>query len=170
MLVADRARRCHEVAQSATVARMTRECEERVRAAVDQERRISNPTDAVTVTVYPFVKTKARRGWLSRGTSVDLGYKFQLFVQGVPCLAPCEVVVESTEHKEVDEELVGRLQANAFQIAEAAVHLPAAGGAAKAISIARTVVRAIKHGCRRDRAGESRQAAALSVQGFATTS
>lgn len=150
---------------------MTRECEEGVRAAIDQERRISIPTDAVTVTAYAFAKTKAHRGWPSRGNAVDLSDKYQLLVQGVPCLAPCEIVVESTERKEVDEELVGRLQAEAFQIAEAAVQLPAAGSVSMAISISRTAVRAIAHGCRRDRAGwSSRRAAAPSVQGFGTTS
>jgi len=115
------------------------QAEQRFRERLDDQFR-----NELSVTVYPFVNTRSERNWIFRETVIELGYKYQLLVRGLPCFEPHTVVVESKREKEVDEEMVEILKTKALQFAEAAI--AAKGGAipGKVISIAKTTVSRIK--------------------------
>ena len=97
--------------------------------------------NGLSVVVHPFVNTEADKGILIRSTKVEVGYKYQLFVQGFPCFEPHTVVLESTVHKEVDQQMLDLLKQKAEGAAEAAVLLPSGGAAKTAITIAKTIMK-----------------------------
>ena len=118
---------------------------DRAREALQQaEQRYSQSIEdqknsALSVVVHPFVNTEAEKGIFTKETKVEIGYKYQLFVQGLPCFEPHTMVLESTVHKEVDQETLTFLKNKAEQAAEAAVLVKGGGAAKAAISIAKTV-------------------------------
>jgi hypothetical protein len=98
----------------------------------------------LSVTVYPFVNTRIEKSFLSRETLVEVGYKYQLLVRGLPCFDPHTVVVESKREKEVNEEMVEILKSKALQFAEAAIEAKTGGIPGKVISLAKTTVSRLK--------------------------
>lgn len=99
---------------------------------------------ALSVTVHPFVDTMVDKGFLSSETKVEVGYKYQLFVNGLPCFEPHAVVIETTTHKKLNEETIELLKGKAVEAAQAAVQLKSGGVATKFISFAKTAVRLAK--------------------------
>ncbi len=97
--------------------------------------------NGLSVIVHPFVNTEADKGIFIRSTKVEVGYKYQLFVQGFPCFEPHTVVLESTVHKEVDQQMLDLLKQKAEGAAEAAVLVPSGGAAKTAITIAKTLIK-----------------------------
>ncbi|HQC95058.1 MAG TPA: hypothetical protein PK306_05070 [Aquabacterium sp.] len=115
------------------------EAEGRHEAAIEEQKK-SN----FSVVVHPFVNTEGQKGIFTRETKVEIGYKYQLFVQGLPCFEPHEMVLESTTHKEVDEHMIALLKQKAEQAAESAV-LAGSGGTAKtAITIAKAALKVLR--------------------------
>lgn len=118
---------------------------DRAREALNQaEHRFSQTLEdqknsSLSVVVHPFVNTEAQRGVFTKETKVEIGYKYQLFVQGLPCFEPHTMVLESTAHKEVDQETLDFFKTKAEQAAEAAVLVKGGGAAKTAITIAKTV-------------------------------
>jgi hypothetical protein len=99
---------------------------------------------ALTVVVHPFVNTEGQKGIFTRETKVEIGYKYQLFVQGLPCFEPHTMVLESTTHKEVDERMIELLKQKAEQAAESAVLVSSGGAAKTAITIAKTALKILR--------------------------
>jgi hypothetical protein len=97
--------------------------------------------NGLSVVVHPFVNTEADKGIFIRSTKVEVGYKYQLFIQGFPCFEPHTVVLESTVHKEVDQQMLDLLKQKAEGAAEAAVQIPSGGAAKTAITIAKTLLK-----------------------------
>lgn len=97
--------------------------------------------NGLSVVVHPFVNTEADNGIFMRSTKVEVGYKYQLFIQGFPCFEPHTVVLESTVHKEVDQQMLDLLKQKAEGAAEAAVQIPSGGAAKTAITIAKTLLK-----------------------------
>lgn len=106
-----------------------------------KERLDDYKANSLSVTVHPFVNTEAEKGIFTRHTKVEIGYKYQLFVQGFPCFEPHTVVLEKTVHKEVDEKMLDILKQKAEGAAEAAVSIPSGGAAKTAINIAKTLIK-----------------------------
>lgn len=123
---------------------------ERAREALQQaEQRYAKSLEdqknsSLSVVVHPFVNTEAQKGIFSRETKVEVGYKYQLFVQGLPCFEPHTMVLESTVQKEVDQQALDYFKARAEQAAEAAVLVKGGGAAKTAITIAKTVFKLVR--------------------------
>ena len=123
---------------------------DRAREALQQaEQRFSQTLEdqknsALSVVVHPFVNTEAQKGVFTKETKVEIGYKYQLFVQGLPCFEPHTMVLESTVQKEVDQETLDFLKSKAEQAAEAAVLVKGGGAAKTAITIAKTVFKLVR--------------------------
>lgn len=94
----------------------------------------------LSVVLYPFVNTTGERGLFVRESKIEVGYKYQLHVQGLPCFEPHTIVVETTQHKEIREEMVEALKLKALQFAQTAIDAKASGGANMLFSIAKAVV------------------------------
>lgn len=123
---------------------------ERARSSLQQaEQRFAQTLEdqknsALSVVVHPFVNTEGQKGIFTRETKVEIGYKYQLFVQGLPCFEPHTMVLESTVHKEVDQKMLDLLKDKAEQAAEAAVLVKGGGVAKTAITIAKTVFKLVR--------------------------
>ncbi len=114
----------------------------------DLERHWKDRLDAqsklgLSVVLYPFVSTVAERSLFTRETKVEVGYKYQLLVQGLPCFEPHVVVVETAQHKEMNEETIELLKSKAVEFAQAAIEAKG-GGAANIFSIAKAAVQRFK--------------------------
>jgi hypothetical protein len=108
-----------------------------------QDRLESQSKLSLSVVLYPFVNTVAERGMFTRESKVEVGYKYQLLVQGLPCFEPHVVVVETTQHKEINEEMIDLLKSKAAEFAQAAVE--AKGGFPGAIfSVAKAVAQRVR--------------------------
>lgn len=122
----------------------------RAREALQQaEQRFSQTLEdqknsALSVVVHPFVNTDAQKGMFTKETKIEIGYKYQLFVQGLPCFEPHTMVLESTVQKEVDQQTLDFLKSKAEQAAEAAVLVKGGGAAKTAITIAKTVFKLVR--------------------------
>ena len=94
--------------------------------------------------VHPFVNTEAQKGVFTKETKIEIGYKYQLFVQGLPCFEPHTMVLESTVQKEVDQQTLDFLKSKAEQAAEASVLVKGGGAAKTAITISKTVFKLVR--------------------------
>lgn len=112
------------------------QAEQRYERSLEEQR-----SNALSVVVHPFVNTEGQKGIFTRETKVEIGYKYQLFVQGLPCFEPHTMVLESTTHKEVDEQMIELLKKKAEQAAEAAVLVKSGGTVKAAITIAKTALK-----------------------------
>lgn len=109
------------------------------------ERKLKEQSEsALSVTVHPFVRTEVEKSLLSKQHKVEIGYKYQLFVQGLPCFEPHAVVVESGIHKELNQETIDLLKNRAQDAAETAVQIKSGGVASKVISIAKAALSTLK--------------------------
>ena len=98
----------------------------------------------LSVTVYPFVSTGKEKGWFNRETAVEIGYRYQLLVQGVPCFEPHIVVTDKTREKKLDEAAIEVLKTRAIQLAEAATQVKGGGVPRVLCTVAKTVVQPLK--------------------------
>jgi hypothetical protein len=99
---------------------------------------------ALSVTMHPFVNTARTRGVFTRETLIEIGYKYQLLIQGLPCFEPHTVVVETTKEREVNDETIELLRTKALGFAEIAAQAKSGGLPGVAVSIARAVVSRVK--------------------------
>lgn len=115
----------------------------------DLERHWSDRLDAqnklgLSVVLYPFVGTTSESSLFSKQSKVEIGYKYQLLVQGLPCFEPHVVVVETEQHKVINEEMVDLLKSKALQFTEAAIAAKGSGGISTVFSIAKAAIQRVK--------------------------
>lgn len=99
---------------------------------------------AFSVTVHPFVNINRQRGLFAKETLIEVGYKYQLLIQGLPCFEPHTIVVETTKEKEVNDETIELLKTKAVQLAELAANTKSGGTASTIFSIAKAAVQRMK--------------------------
>lgn len=63
----------------------------------------------IDVQVTPFKRTVKKGTFINKSESYECGYKYQLFSNGLPCLEPKEVIIDSISIKEINEENVNNL-------------------------------------------------------------
>ena len=73
------------------------------------------------VRVEPGFQQLGTSGFLTKKSKFELGYQYQLFAHGIPCLEPHITVVESREESIVDEKAVERLKTYAYEAAQMAI-------------------------------------------------
>lgn len=121
-------------AADAKVAEHRTACEAEFKAKLEEAR-----AHQLSVVVHPFVRTRKNDGWLTKESTADVGYKYQLMLQGIPCFAAHDVVVESSVHKEMNHETIAFLQQKAEQLANIA--FAAKGGVlASTVSMGKTAI------------------------------
>jgi hypothetical protein len=104
------------------------------------DRQMKKVESPLTVVVHPFVNSSTDKGLIRSSTVVEMGYKYQLHIQGVPCFPPHDVVVERQANVEIDKEAIAAMGKKAIELAEAAVQSQGGGLAGKLITVAKTVV------------------------------
>lgn len=106
--------------------------------------RVEKIESPLTVLVHPFVNTSVDKGLFRNSSVVEVGYKYQLLVQGIPCFPAHDVVVERQTKVETDEAAIAAWSAKALVLAEAAAKIKGGGIASTLISVAKTVVQSRK--------------------------
>lgn len=127
----------HDMKASQAVAE--REAEEKFVARLKEQSQ-----SALSVTVHPFVNTSRQRSLFAKETLIEVGYKYQLLIQGLPCFEPHTVIVETTKEKDVNDETIELLKTKAVQLAELAANTKSGGAASTIFSIAKAAVQRMK--------------------------
>ncbi|MBK6006344.1 hypothetical protein JJB11_09600 [Ramlibacter ginsenosidimutans] len=134
----------------ATLFEIQREERERAEAAVrEAEERFAQQLRrrkeaSLAVTVHPFVNTARERGLFSSENVIEIGYKYQLLIQGLPCFEPHTVVVETTRQKQVNDEMIELFKTKAVELAQLAANVKTGGATGALVSIAKAVVQRVK--------------------------
>lgn len=81
---------------------------------------------AFSVIVRPYV-CQTKDGTIFKTYSLEIGYQYQLVVNGIPCFEPHIVIEQRTEEKEVNTELIERITQLAIATARKAVANTPAG-------------------------------------------
>ena len=82
--------------------------------AFEKERELIQAAAPLSVQMFPYKEVAGEDGFFSDERHAEIGYKFQVFVSGVPYASPQKVVVETLSKKEVNaariEQAVGVAQ------------------------------------------------------------
>lgn len=97
--------------------------------------------EELTVITYPYDEQIGDDGFFSDDRKAEIGYKFQLFIKGVPCFEPHKVPVQVLQKKEVNLDKIKEIKNIAIDTIEkiASMH-----PAVKALSSAPDAIKAIK--------------------------
>ena len=108
-----------------TVDIATTSAQERLRAEYELQ------TKLFSVKISPHVLVTEDNGMFSSSCRTEIGYQYQLLVNGIPAFQPHIVIECSEDRKEVNEESIKQLTNAAQQIASGAIdtYLGATGGA-----------------------------------------
>lgn len=135
----------HEVAMLSERERFSLQHQDNLKAAEERlQAQLAKVESPLTVVVHPFVNTTIDKGLIRNSSVVEVGYKYQLLMQGIPCFPPHDVVVETQSKVEVDESKIKAWGARALEFAEGAAQIQGGGIASTLISVAKTVVQSRK--------------------------
>jgi hypothetical protein len=140
------AEREHQKALTAERDRLLIQQEERLDAAEKRfEERLEKVESPLTLLVHPFVNSSGTKiGPIYNSNTVQLGYKYQLLVQGMPCFDPHEVVIETQSKVEIDEKALAEWAGKAAALAQEAVNAKVGGIPGRIVSFASTVLQGRK--------------------------
>lgn len=140
------AEREHQKAISAERDRLLMQQQERLDAAEKRfEERLEKVESPLTLLVHPFVNSSGTKiGPIYNSNTVQLGYKYQLLVQGMPCFDPHEVVIETQSKVEIDEKALAEWAGKAAALAQEAVNAKVGGIPGRLVSFASTVLQGRK--------------------------
>lgn len=103
------------------------------------ELRADEKSKAFSVTVRPYIKKLKDDGFLKKMNRVQVGYLYQLQINGIPCFDPHVVIEQHYEEREVNQEVIERMTKLALEAARTAVAIQA-GPAGAFIPIATSPV------------------------------
>lgn len=72
--------------------------------ALDEARR------EMSIVAYPYERVEGDDGWVVDDRLAEIGYQYQLFIKGVPCFSPHEVITKRVHKKEVNQEKLTSLR------------------------------------------------------------
>lgn len=73
-------------------------------------------TKGVSVVTYPYKEVHGEDGYFSDDRRAEIGYKFQLFVAGIPCFEPHKTTVEVLSKKEVNGQRISQAIEHVFSL------------------------------------------------------
>ena len=103
------------------------------------ELRADEKSKAFSVTVRPYIKKIKDDGFLKKMNRLQVGYQYQLQINGIPCFDPHVVIEQHYEEREVNQEVIERMTRLALEAARTAVAIQA-GPAGAFIPIATSPV------------------------------
>lgn len=74
--------------------------------------------NTLSVVTYPYKEEHGDSGFFSDERRAEIGYKFQVFVSGVPCFEAHKVVTDVLSKKQVNQERVDQAMEQAFILIE----------------------------------------------------
>jgi|SRR6185312_4458366 len=121
-------------------ARVEAESEGRRIAAIEHESRVK----AFSISIHPYVRIEKDEGIIVDDYRCEMGYQYQLLVNGVPAFQPHVVVEQIEEHKKVDKEMVKEFANMAAKLAKEAVDSYLTGVSGTAVKVGGEIVRNVK--------------------------
>lgn len=97
--------------------RAANEARERLRAEYELQ------TKLFSVQISPLVRITETKNFFNSEYMSEVGYQYQLLVNGIPAFQPHIIVERSENRKEVNEENIKQLMSSARQIAEGAIDM-----------------------------------------------
>jgi len=103
------------------------------------ELRADEKSKAFSVSVRPYIKKLKDDGFFKKMNRLQVGYQYQLQINGIPCFDPHVVIEQHYEEREVNQEVIERMTKLALEAARTAVAIQA-GPAGAFIPIATSPV------------------------------
>jgi hypothetical protein len=103
------------------------------------ELRADENAKAFSLTVRPYIRKIRDDSFIRKLNRLEIGYQYQLLINGFPCFDPHVVIEQHYEEKEVNQEVIERMSRIALEVAKAAVAIQA-GPAGAFIPISTTPV------------------------------
>ena len=103
------------------------------------ELRADENAKAFSLTVRPYIRKVRDDGFLKKNNKLEIGYQYQLLINGFPCFEPHIVIEQHYEETEVNQQVIERMSRLALEVAKAAVAIQA-GPAGAFIPISTTPV------------------------------
>ena len=72
----------------------------------------------MTVVTYPYIEECGEGGWVFDSRTAEVGYKYQLFIKGVPCFEPHKIILQKLTKKEVVQSKIDALFKQAINAIE----------------------------------------------------
>lgn len=94
------------------------------------ELRADEKAKAFSVIVRPFIRKSRDDGFIKKMNRLEVGYQYQLQINGIPCFEPHVVIVRRYEEKEVNQEVIERMTRLALEAAQGAVKIQAVSAGA----------------------------------------
>ena len=139
------AERQHQTTLAAERERLLMQQQKRLAAAEQRfEERLQKIESPLTLEVHPFVNSTGKKIGPFDSTKVQVGYKYQLLVQGIPCFDPHEVLIEEQSKVELDEKALAEWADKAAALAQAAVAAKVGVVPSRIVSFASTVLQGRK--------------------------
>lgn len=122
-----RERRQSDEDYSGEIKAKVREAETRAyeEGKLQAELRADEKGKAFSVIVRPFIRKIRDDGFLKKMNRIEIGYQYQLQINGIPCFAPHVVIEQHYEEKEVNQEVIERMTRLAIEAARVAVAIQA---------------------------------------------
>lgn len=74
--------------------------------------------NGISIATYPYEEHHGDNGWVTDDRRSEIGYKLQLFVNGIPCLQPHKIPIQVLQKKEVNPEKLKELKDTVFGMIE----------------------------------------------------
>lgn len=79
---------------------------------------IKSVREELTIVTFPYQEESGDSGWINDDRVAEVGYKFQLFIRGIPCFNAHKVVIKRLESKEVNREKIREVAGEVKQLLE----------------------------------------------------
>lgn len=89
------------------------------------ELRADEKAKAFSVIVRPFIRKIRDDGLFKKLSRLEVGYQYQLQINGIPCFDPHVVIEQHYEEKEVNQEVIEKMTRLALEAAKTAVAIQA---------------------------------------------
>lgn len=89
------------------------------------ELRADEKAKAFSVIVRPFIRKIRDDGFFKKLSRLEVGYQYQLQINGIPCFDPHVVIEQHYEEKEVNQEVIEKMTRLALEAAKTAVAIQA---------------------------------------------
>jgi hypothetical protein len=83
-----------------------------------QQQILDAKQQTLSADIYPFSDTVRESGVLTKTTDIEVGFQYQLMINGIPCLNPHRIVIETLKEKKLDAERIEQIKNQALKLAE----------------------------------------------------
>lgn len=120
------------------------EREEAAKEAAEKKRlELEDQVKLFSIKISPYTKVIKDTGLFYNSHRAEIGYQYQLLVNGIPAFAPHLIIENSEEIKEIDQNKIDTIVEKSVELAKAAAEIYLSGAGKNAVSITNPIIKNI---------------------------